>query len=235
MRAELVTREELTCARTPADLRKWCDEKFKELKHVSGGREAVNKRIGLCKEFVEEVYPLSLYAERAYAGRGGVMIEPVLGNQNFDAVITPTSSDDKAQKVEITLAHEGENEFLRRLMLVDHGYAPAFGAIQKSGTKRTGIVVSAEPVAIPVDSFLPERFRLIQEAFDKKAAKDYEHGTDLVILFDDIGPFGEPNDQRLLEEFLNERIAPKIGIFRTVTATSWSGRLFAQVGAATAA
>jgi hypothetical protein len=63
------------------------------------------------------------------------VLSSVLSNQQYDAIIATGSEE---IQLEITQAHEGESEFLRRLHLDEHGYAPATRRVHKSRVHKTG-------------------------------------------------------------------------------------------------
>ena len=126
--------DELTKTRSPAELCEWVQNKFDEIAEIPGGKDAIRFRKGLCKQFVEEVYPLSIYGMHKYAINSTARLTPVLGNQSYDALVEDSSA--KVQyKLEITQAHEGQDEYLRMLALKRDGHVWPFGKISKSGTK----------------------------------------------------------------------------------------------------
>lgn len=128
----VLTKEEITRARTVDELINWLNDKFDELKNIDGGKEAIRMRKGFCKELVEEVYPLGILASHRYLKDPNIILQPVIEDQEYDALIIDKSKEPQIiQKLEITQAHEGENQFLRRLMLHEQGHAPATGPIKK--------------------------------------------------------------------------------------------------------
>jgi len=225
--SELVTVEELSKVRSSAELIQWVGAKFDEIAKVEGGKDAVRMREGRCKELVEEVYPLSIFAMKKYGEVNDVLFTPVIGNQNYDAVV---KSKDENYKLEITLAHEGEMEFLRRLMLKEKGYAPASGQIKKTGTKNTGIKVEEELAAKNVDDWLNEQIGLIREALGRKLKKDYEAGTSLLIMFEDVVSFDEEEERNALYEVVEKELGPQSNKhgFNKLYLASWSKRLFIE-------
>lgn len=82
-----ITKEELSTARPPAELLPWVEAKIEEIAHEPGGIDALRMRHGLCKVLVEEVYALSIWARHRFSSGDDVTIKPVLGNQNFDALV----------------------------------------------------------------------------------------------------------------------------------------------------
>jgi len=225
MISSYVTEQELTKVRTPGELARWVAQKTDELASQPGGKDAVRMRSGLCKQLTEEVYPLSILASHAYGNRDDVTIEPVLGNQNYDAIITV---DDRRMKLEITLAHEGEKEFLRRLMLKEQGHAPAFGDIKKTGTKNRGIVIESESIAHSVDEILDSQIDLIRKAVHRKLKNKYENGTELLIMFEDVISFHEPEEWNILKSIMKDELGPLAckNDFSSLHLASWSKRIY---------
>lgn len=87
----LVSEEELSIERSSPDLINWVEMKFDEIAKIEGGKNAVRMRKGKCKELVEEVYPLSIFASKKYDDRKDVYLTPVIGNQNYDSIINDGS------------------------------------------------------------------------------------------------------------------------------------------------
>lgn len=225
--ANLVTEEELSKERSAAELIKWVRVKFDEIAEVEGGKNAVRMREGRCKELVEEVYPLSIFASKKYGEVDDVFFTPVIGNQNYDTIV---KNNGENYKLEITLAHEGEMEFLRRLMLKERGHAPASGQIKKTGTKNTGIKLETELVAKNVDEYLKEQIGLIRDALGRKLKKDYEAGTSLLIMFEDVVSFDEEEERKALYATVEQELGPLSNDhgFTKLYLASWSKRLFIE-------
>ena len=143
MNDAFVTEAELGAERSPNELTDWVARKFQEIAHRDGGKEAVRMRKGFCKQLVEEVYPLSIFASLRFSDANNVKFRPVIGNQKYDALITDYSvSPPRQSKLEITQAHEGETEFLRRLMLQEQrcGAGVDWAAIPSSRRKMIDVM-----------------------------------------------------------------------------------------------
>lgn len=111
-----VTKEELTVKRTPQELIEWVKRKIEEIDRQEGGKKARRMREGLCKVLMEEIYPLSIFAGLEFGDRSNVTLQPVIGDQNYDAVITDYAfSPPHESKLEITLADD--KGYLKREML----------------------------------------------------------------------------------------------------------------------
>lgn len=222
-----VVEDELTAERTPAELADWVTLKFREIAQRKGGKEAVRMRKGLCKQLVEEVYPLSIFASLRFGTPQNITLQPIIGNQQYDALITDRSSDPpRTSKLEITQAHQGEPEYLRRLMLQEQCWAPASGQIEKSGTKNTGIKLTTNLIAKRVEDLLDEQIALIRDALDRKLKKEYENDTALLIMFEDVVAFDEEDQRQELYRVVRDDLGPKAQPFSALYLASWSKRIF---------
>nr|WP_026736164.1 hypothetical protein [Fischerella sp. PCC 9605] len=222
-----VTEEELTVRRTPQELVEWFEHKFQEITQQEGGKEAIRMREGLCKEFIEEVCPLSIFASFRFGGRNNVTLQPVIGNQNYDVLITDCAfSPPHVCKLEITQAHEGENDFLRRLMLQKQGWTPISGPIMKTGTKNTGIELRANIVTRDVEDYQNKQINLIIKALKGKIRKKYESDTSLLIMFWDLIEVNETDVREALYRVVEDELEPRKIPFSALYLASWSKRIF---------
>lgn len=181
-----ITEEELTAKLTPQELVEWVECKFQEISQREGGKEAIRKREGLLKQFTEEIYPLSRLASFLFDGRNDVTLQLVIGNQNYDAVITDYAfSPPHENKLEITVAED--KEYLMREMLQAEKYAPITGNIEKKGTKHTGEKYRASIDAREPEDYLNKQKEVLSQTLEKKLKKRYEPNTSLLIMFYDTG------------------------------------------------
>jgi len=221
-----VTEEELIVERTPQDLIDWVEKKIQKIIQQEGGKEALRMREGLCKDFIEEVYPLRILTGFQFNDRNDVKLRPVIGNQNYDVLITDYAfSPPRTSKLEITQAHEGENQFLRRLMLQQQGWSPLTGSIKKTGTKNTGIKVEGEIVARDVQDSLNNQIKLINQALHRKLQKDYESNTSLLIMFEDTIAYRVADAKEVLQSFIQDEWT-RITKFSTLYLAGWSQHIF---------
>lgn len=220
-----VTQEELIVERTPQNLIHWVDQKLQEISQQEGGKEALRRRKGLCKYFMEEIYPIRILAEFQFAGRSDIKLQPVIGNQNYDALIKEyVSPSPHITKLEITQAYEGD-EYLERLMLQEQGWSPLNGRINKRGTKNTGIEMEAEIVVTDVQDWLNNQITLIRHALEKKAKKNYESNTSLLIMFDDTIDLLVADAKEELQNFIQNELS-RVNNFTTIYLAGRSKRIF---------
>jgi hypothetical protein len=164
-------------------------------------------RKGFCKQFIEEIYPLSILARLEFPSRNDVTFKPIIGSQNYDALIIYNLPSPKIEsKIEITQAHEGQDNYLRRFMIQEYGSAPLSGQTNKIGTRKIEIELRdlAKKVFVrDVQDSVNDQIKLIGEALDRKLKKSYERDTSLLIIFDDlIASLGEDAEKQL-RNFIN--------------------------------
>ena len=178
--------------------------------------------MGLAKQLMEEVYPLALFGVRKFGDTNQVLMQPVIGNQSYDAVVTDLRTKPASQSyIEITQSHEGENDYLRSLVLLEKGYVPKYAPVIKTGTKKTQMQVSIPPEANSVEGRIKNELERIIAAAKRKAGKDYPANTSLIIIFDDAPPFQKVIDNDKLDSFVNKNILSLDLRFSTLYLIGW--------------
>lgn len=151
--------------------------------NIEERRRGILKR-DLCKQFLDELVPLSCFALWAYPETWE--IQWVAGNQGFDARVFDENGRE-ADRVEIATPHDGASEARDARLVVGRGY----------GDVRVGTPGDE------IDSLVPHVLRTCME----KAQKDYSDCT-LVIA---IEPEPSFESMRLLRErqlcALSDRLA----------------------------
>lgn len=229
MKKDFVTKEELMVGRTPQELVEWVDRKFQEIPQQEGGRQAILMKEGLLKQFAEEVYPLSIFAKFKFDDRNDVTLQPVIGDQNYDVLITDCSfSPPNVSKLEITQAHEGEQDYLKRVMLLEKGGTPISQPIMKTGTKNAGgIEVKASRGAVyPVEDYQNKQINLIIEALKRKIKKEYESNTSLLIFFLEQIKVNEIDVREAFYRFIEDELGSENIPFSAIYLVSSSKRIF---------
>jgi hypothetical protein len=205
MSNDLITTEELTRERTPSQLLTWVESKREQIASTDEGERALILHQGLAKQFEEEVCPLAIFGQHKFGNTHQVLLQPVIGKA-YDAVVTDLRSKPVSQSyIEITQSHEGENDYLRRLLLSQQGFV-FHGPVIKTGTKKTGLHVSIPPEAFVPSEVAEEELKRILEAARRKEGKDYPSNTSLIIFFQDDLNFRKAIDDRHLGIFVKENI-----------------------------
>lgn len=206
MSNEGISVEELTKKRTPSGLLNWVNWKREQIASTEERERALILHKGLAKQFEEEVYPLALFGQRKYGDTDQILIQPIIGNQSYDAVVTDLRSKPVSESyIEITQSHEGENDYLRRLVLGHKGFVFGHSRAIKKGTGQNRQVSIPAQVVTPSDVARDELGRIV-DAARRKEAKDYPINTSLIIVFNDDWFFRQDVDDRYLDTFAKKNI-----------------------------
>jgi hypothetical protein len=181
-----ISEAEMTAKYAPKAFAGWFNARCKSIIQDDVGKVALRMREGLCKKFIEEIYPLKMLAEFEFMDRDDVVIQWINGNQNYDALIFSSTF---IHKIEITNAVD-EIDYYRRWMINEVGWAPLDKSrIEKRGNKNAGNmrIEAKQGSAMDIGTFFDTQIELVNKAIDKKESKDYETGTSLLVMFDDFG------------------------------------------------
>ncbi len=223
-----ISEQDLQVPRSAAGFRSFVEGVLEQLGSTPEGKEQIRFRQGIAKPLVEEALPISLLCELYFKTDPLVTIQHVLGNQNFDAIIDDKRSDPAPfSYLEITQAHEGENEHLRMLALKRYGHVSVFGDVRKTGTKHTGITVEVNNQAKSHAEVLATELKRVKEAVYRKVGKAYPANTGLLIVFDDYIAIKDAADLAALKSVLLEG-AQNLSEFRWIGAVGWSGKTLVE-------
>jgi hypothetical protein len=160
-----LSREEVETPRSPSALQQFVDRVRERVRLDPDERKAGSLRQGYYKEFLDEVVPLSRFALQAYPET--YTIQPVLGNQGYDAIVR--SADGQiVDKVEIANPIDGMAVATTAREVVEHGI----------GGFRVGDPGDETEELIPI----------IERTASKKALKDYSDAT-VVFNVSALPPF----------------------------------------------
>ncbi len=212
MKNIFITKEEVNVERNSSNLISWVQQKLKEISSQKDGRNALRKRKGLCKQFIEEIYPLSILASFEFPNRDDITFMPVIGSQNYDALINHKFSNSNfnfSVRIEITQA-QNNTDYLRGEMIDIYGRCPLNSKInvKNVGTQSTGWKLEKEyqkVVVRDVQDSLNDQIQLIDEALDRKFKKTYEENTALLIMFDDLITSYLEEPEKKLQNFINTK------------------------------
>jgi len=219
-----LSQTELESPKTAAELHPWVMSKFDEFAATEEGKQAIRLTQGLAKILVEESFPLGLFANHYFDASPKVVLVQVIGSQPYDAWITDERENPSSlQYVEVTQAHEGENDYLRMVALQQNGHVSVLGSVRKEGSKRRGLKVEAENEAKCHSEVIAEQLRRIQAAVERKSGKDYPEHTGLVIAIEDFIAFRTPEDVAQLEALARHELIPRLSQFELVSFVGSSG------------
>jgi hypothetical protein len=199
--------DELTKKRTPSELLNWVKWKMDQIGSTDEGERILRLHEGFAKQLIEEVYPLAIFGSRKFGDTDQILMQPIIGNQSYDAVLTDLRSKPASESyVEITQSHEGENDYLRRLDLQRKGFSFGHSPVNKKGTKKTGLQFSINPKVVTPGEVAGGEKKRILDAARRKEAKDYPANTSLIIVFNDDLFFRQAVDDAHLDTFVRENI-----------------------------
>lgn len=221
-----LTEEMLQTPRTPTQLHSWVHDTIERIGSTPEGKSAIRLRKGLTKPLIEEVLPLGIFAINHFASASKVTITPVLGSQNYDAIVQ--GDEDHIIHIEVTQAHEGENDYLRMLELERKGRVSATGTVSKEGTKRTEIKVTVEDKARLAKDIRAEELERIREATIKKSKKDYPEKTALVVMFSDYLHIKETEDVAELKDLIEKKLLQSLKQFILVAFVGSNGHTYLE-------
>lgn len=211
-----LTRRVLEEQHTAAEYFPWVRSLILELKNEPEGLEKIRLRVGLAKELMNEAYPIGLLASRFFGSSDQVHIALKIGNQPFDATVSDLRPDcTSIQYVEVTVAGEGENDYLRMRTLQESGQVSGLGRVTKTGTKQSGLHISVENSMVSQAEVLERERNSITAAIERKIPKSYPADTLLLIAFDDTMAFDRPDNISNIEAIVTAFL-PQLKRFHSV-------------------
>lgn len=155
----LVSKEEMQKRRSPRELREFAETVRAAVRAEPAEFNLGMTKSGLYKEFLDEVIPLSYFAEHYPAN---YTIEPKLSSQGYDAIVYDDTGAE-FERVEITKPHDGKEADDDAKLVINRGYGQT-----KAGNP-----------ADDFDALLP----LVVSTCECKALKDYSDCTLIVAIF----------------------------------------------------
>jgi hypothetical protein len=118
---KILTKLDTETSRTPSALAAWYYTKYEEIRSDQDERGKVRLRQGLYKYFVQEIYPLMLYSRWRFP-QDGVLCQPRIGSQGYDATICPIDQPGYVYTVEVTYPQDGEEHNAVAELMNRHGF-----------------------------------------------------------------------------------------------------------------
>lgn len=185
----MITPSELEQRRSPAVLREFVDRLKATVNADELERHCGILKKGLYKQFLDEIIPLSRFSILAYPEN--YEVQPVLGNQGYDALVFDESGAE-VDRVEITTPHDGAAEAMDAKLVVSQG----IGSIH---------------IYNPGDE-IKELFPHVIKTCRKKAHNDYSNCT-LVVTIAPPPPFQSTSYMKQYEMQITT-LASEISIIR---------------------
>lgn len=216
MTTSILTSAELEETHTAADYLQWVRHVISRLQSEPDGQERIRLRIGLAKELMNEAFPIGLLATKYFEGSDRVRISLKIGSQNFDASVTDERLENSSvQYIEVTMADDGEDDYLRMRVLHEREEVSGLGQVTKTGTKKTGLTIDvAQEMTSQAEILRRERDRVLR-AIERKLGKSYPPNTLLLLAFDDTMAFDRRDNIANLEAVLSQH-TPQLRAFHSV-------------------
>lgn len=226
--AQILEFSDMTRPRSPAELHTWVMAKCEQLSATPEAKSFARSGATLPKKFYEEIYPLSLFSEREFGRDSNVLVEPNLGNDNFDARIRlGSSATETVINVEITYAIDGYDDSLRMEVLQQQGHVSLTGKVYVSGHRGScDREINIDDDAVEHSEIVNGHLLLIEERLRAKAVPRYGKNHILVVAVDDYLPLRDSSDMEKLST-LAQALLPELKLdFGRVVFVGLAGRLF---------
>ncbi|NVM74857.1 hypothetical protein FHW83_000617 [Duganella sp. SG902] len=152
-----------------------------ETRIESLSNEQYHNRVRPAKRLIEELYPLSRLALAFKQPGLDVHVEANENSGRADGHIWLSGYIEKDFEVQVTFAGYGEKDALRSALLVQQGFAPGAGPIDKIAGEIVA-VMEAQDYDAPIKPLAAS----IRERTLAKAAKKYAPETVLIVAFEDM-------------------------------------------------
>lgn len=170
------------------------------VKKEPNGLQQLRLRMGLAKELINEAFPIGLLASTYFGSSEEVSIRLKIGNQSYDAIVSDSRSTGlPVEYVEVTLASDGEDDYLRMHVLHESGGVSDVGSVIKTGTRRTGQTIQVKREMVSQSEILRRESERVARAIARKLDKAYPPNTLLLVGFDDTMAFDRPDNIANLE------------------------------------
>lgn len=206
----VLTQQELEIPRTAADMLAWVDQAHARFNTKVLRAEA---RAGkhFAGELVHEARPMALFAHRHYEASPQVTIRHVIGNQNYDGVVEDKRPrPDSIRYLEVTTTLKTYHDSLRLEVLSKEGQVAAYGPVTAVGPRHNRVSIKAEGMAREHRAIRADHLSLVREVVARKAGKNYQPDTALIVAVDDSVPFSTSDDQAALDELAKGTLVPML-------------------------
>jgi len=218
----LLSLTECVKPRKPKELREWVLAKCNAFAQIPELRKPVLLHEGPFQWFLEEIYPLSVFAVHQYGDRNDVFCVPKLDQTtDVDAEIREPS---RTIHVQITGARD-PSQHLRMEYLVDHRRVSLTGGLKVQGTKRTGRQIDNVVEFVDHRESRARHLSWIKTAAEGKAGRGrYGRTYELLIAVEDW--WFDADDAREVTNFIEREVLRLPLEFGAVHVVGLTERLF---------
>src|SRR3989338_556590 len=144
-----LTKELLEEEKSAADYLSWVESPIAAVKLEPDGLRKIRYREGLAQELMYEALPIGLLAISFFEASEQVIIRLKVGSQPYDAeVIDGRQNCMTIRYLEVTMALEGEDDYLRLKMLHETGEVSGLTKVQKTRDRKIGLQVQIPREAV---------------------------------------------------------------------------------------
>jgi hypothetical protein len=204
----IVTRVELETPRSADQMLAWVDAAHARFSTPALKAEAREGK-HFSNELVHEAQPMALFAQRYFGASPQVIVTHVIGDQNYDGIVEDRRRPPGALRyLEATTTLRTYEDSLRMELLTRDGHVAAYGPVVAEGSKHNRTAIHARGVAQKHEDIRDEHLGRVRAAVTKKAKKEYNPNTALIVAVDDSVPFREPADIDALDALAKGTLIP---------------------------
>ena len=205
-RLNILTEADITTPRSPRELVAWATHKNNQLSATAEAKLYTWSGAILPNKFKKEIWPLALFVAKEFAETPNTLITPNLGNENFDATVAFGDGRPNVL-IEITQEIDGYDLALRIEAVLANSFVPLTGPISRGGRRGAPDSVVVATLLMEDDSDrLAKHLKLVEDAVQRKAGRQYGENCNLLVVVDDY--LGFPDD--FSQEKLNELVTSKL-------------------------
>jgi hypothetical protein len=212
MAESVLTQQLLEEEHTADEYQKWVDSVIAKVQQEAGRLKRIRLREGLAKQLMNEADPIGILATKYFAASDQVRIRLRIGNQLYDAeVVDQRTNGSSVRYLEVTMAFEGEDDYLRMKALQETGEVAWLSKVIKPKVRKPGWKPIIPMEAISQNEVVLRETEKFKGAIERKVGKSYPVGTMLVIGFDDRMAFDHRENQESLASVISAYRSQLVG------------------------
>jgi hypothetical protein len=206
----VLTRQELETPRNAAEMLSGVDAAHARF-NTKELRVEAREGKHFSNELIHEARPMALFAYRYFGATPEVVIKHVIGSQNYDAMVEDKRERPEAIRyLEATTTLKTYEDSLRMEVLSEKGSVAAFGPVVAEGPRRQRISIKAPGIAREHTAIRADHLKLVEQVVERKAKKNYEPNTVLIVAVEDFVPFSQKEDVAALDALATSTLVPAL-------------------------
>lgn len=195
MASFMLDESEMQEPRSPDEYYAWVMQTCRVLGASSEAKAYARSGARLPTKFYDELFPLAVFINHEYSGRGDLQVVPNLGNENFDATVRDAQTGEPVLFVETTYAKDGHDDSMRMEYLSEHGHVSMTGILTYTGIRgRSNRKVMVESAAAAHSDLRDQQLALIDRRITAKSGKSYGTRHVLLVAADDYLALSQNED-----------------------------------------